>query len=185
MPIRINEGAVDPIKVTFTSPPEVVIDHTNDSIRLGDGTDLVTTTTVGSDIGLDVNIISPIDIEISHTEDSIRIGDGTDLVNVTSDGKLEVSDSKATTPTIYNIISPGTANTEFSQALTTNTKKFTIRNRGKARLQFSFISGESGTNYITVWPGSNYTEVDLDLTSVTIYIMTAKASQTVEILEWV
>jgi hypothetical protein len=36
---------------------EVIVDHTNDSIRLGDGTDFLTSTTVGSDIGLDVNII--------------------------------------------------------------------------------------------------------------------------------
>jgi hypothetical protein len=36
---------------------EVVIDHVDDSIRLGNGTDLVTTTTSGSDVGLDVNVI--------------------------------------------------------------------------------------------------------------------------------
>lgn len=33
---------------------EVVIDHTNDSIRLGDGTNLTTATVSGSKVGLDV-----------------------------------------------------------------------------------------------------------------------------------
>jgi hypothetical protein len=36
---------------------EVVIDHANDSIKLGDGTNLVTTSSVGPDVGLDVNVI--------------------------------------------------------------------------------------------------------------------------------
>lgn len=36
---------------------EVVISHLDDSIRLGDGSNLVTATPVGSDIGLDVNVI--------------------------------------------------------------------------------------------------------------------------------
>jgi hypothetical protein len=37
---------------------EVVISHTDDSIRIGDGGDLVTTTTVGPDVGLDVNLLN-------------------------------------------------------------------------------------------------------------------------------
>jgi len=37
---------------------EVIIDHTNDSIRIGDGTDLVTTSTIGPSVGLDVNVIN-------------------------------------------------------------------------------------------------------------------------------
>lgn len=47
---------------------EVIIDHADDSIRLGDGTDLVTTTTVAGDVGLDVNIINtsiPVDLHLS------------------------------------------------------------------------------------------------------------------------
>jgi hypothetical protein len=37
---------------------EVIIDHSDDSIRIGDGTILFTGTTVGADTGLDVNIIN-------------------------------------------------------------------------------------------------------------------------------
>lgn len=44
---------------------EVVVDHTEDSIALGDGTDLITSTTVGAKIGLDVAVVgqvgSPLD----------------------------------------------------------------------------------------------------------------------------
>ena len=56
--LRVNiEGSL-----TIGDGIEVVIDHANDSIRLGDGTNLTTTTTVGPDVGLDVNIINPIQI---------------------------------------------------------------------------------------------------------------------------
>lgn len=37
---------------------EVIIDHSSDSIRLGDGTNLVTTTSVSGKVGLDVNILN-------------------------------------------------------------------------------------------------------------------------------
>ena len=36
---------------------EVIIDHTEDSIRLGDGTTFITSTTSGGKVGLDVNVI--------------------------------------------------------------------------------------------------------------------------------
>src|SRR5690348_12079499 len=59
---RVYNEADDRIRVdaevTATlGEAEVIISQTDDSIRIGDGTDLVTTTTVGSDVGLDVNIV--------------------------------------------------------------------------------------------------------------------------------
>lgn len=41
----------------ISGPQEIIINHVDDSISIGDGTDLVTTTTVGADVGLDVNVI--------------------------------------------------------------------------------------------------------------------------------
>lgn len=41
---------------------EVIISHTNDSIRLGDGTNFFTSTTIGPKVGLDVAIINPVDV---------------------------------------------------------------------------------------------------------------------------
>jgi len=45
------------ISATIAGAQEVIITHVDDSIRLGDGTNLVTTTTVSGDVGLDVNVI--------------------------------------------------------------------------------------------------------------------------------
>lgn len=54
----------------LTPPPgglEVAISHLDDSIALGDGTNLLTSTTVGSNIGLDVNIINTSAIPVTIT----------------------------------------------------------------------------------------------------------------------
>lgn len=61
------------VTATFTDQ-EVIISHEDDSIRLGDGTDLVTTTPgPGGSIGLDVNIVNPIQTEVSLTGLSLDI----------------------------------------------------------------------------------------------------------------
>lgn len=41
---------------------EVIITHTDDSIRLGDGSNFITSTTIGPKVGLDVNVINDISI---------------------------------------------------------------------------------------------------------------------------
>lgn len=86
-------------------------------------------------------------------------------------------------PNIYNIITPVTANTETSQVLTNGTKQFTIRVRGESELKFSFVATESSTKFITVPKRSSYTVNDINL-SATIYFQVDKPSQVVEILEW-
>jgi len=45
------------ITAVIPGPVEVAIDHVTDSIKLGDGTTLFTSTAVGPDTGLDVNVI--------------------------------------------------------------------------------------------------------------------------------
>ena len=87
------------------------------------------------------------------------------------------------TPTIYNITSSGTANTETSQALTANTKQFTIRARTRADLKIAFTATESGTNFITIPKGTSYTVSGIDFTG-TIYLQSPSTSIPVEILEW-
>ena len=72
---------------------EVVISHTDDSIRLGDGTSLVTSTTVGADVGLDVNLINQ-DLDtrdLDANQDNVAISDGTNTASVTPEGRLNVS----------------------------------------------------------------------------------------------
>lgn len=59
-----------------------------------------------------------------------------------------------------------------------------IRVRGVSSLKLAYVSGQSGSNYITVSPGAVYTAEGLNFTG-TLYFQTTKPSQTVEILEWV
>lgn len=57
MGISIRGGST----VKIAPPAEVVIDHTNDSIRLGDGTDFFTSTNKGGKLGLDIYEIPYVD----------------------------------------------------------------------------------------------------------------------------
>lgn len=87
--------------------------------------------------------------------------------------------SANTTTTIYNIAVP-TADTEVSQALPANTKQFKIRNRGKAKIQLAYTSGQSGTNFITIMPGNVYVN-DNFYQNQTLYFQCPQGSQTIEI----
>ena len=89
----------------------------------------------------------------------------------------------ATTPTIYNLSLP-VANTEYSQALSTNTKRILIRARVGATLRVAFVSGDTLTNYFTMAPRTVYSEENLDLVGVTIYLQSDVAGNVAEILEW-
>lgn len=86
-------------------------------------------------------------------------------------------------PFIYNLSMP-LAGTEYSQALSSGTKKLMIRMRTKARAQIAFAMGASGTLFFTIEPGCVYSEENLDLEGATIYIQSTAASQIAEILEW-
>lgn len=118
----------DSNKVTavIEGPQEVIISHTDDSIRLGDGTNFLTSTTVGSDVGLDVNIIggtlttsnsangntgSPVPVQATQVAGS----DGTNLraIKVSSSGVVSV-DGSATTQPVSGTLSTNTAKTAFN-----------------------------------------------------------------------
>lgn len=85
---------------------------------------------------------------------------------------------------VYNITSPGTANTEFSQVLTGHVKKLIIRVRGLAKLQYTFTALESGTKFITVRAATVQAIDGVDIISGTIYMQVNAISQVVEIEEW-
>lgn len=92
-----------------------------------------------------------------------------------------VTDS-TTTPTIYNV-NATLANTEYSQALSLNTKAIVVRARDMTTLKIAFVSGDTATNYITVPSGCTYNESNLNFSG-TLYVSSSKAAQVVEILEW-
>jgi len=98
-------------------------------------------------------------------------------------GSLSASIAGSTTPKVYNV-SASIASTEYSQALSANTKQFIIQVRGgSAKMRVGFAVGESTTNYITVEYGVSMCQQGLDFGG-TLYFQTNKASQIVEILEW-
>lgn len=167
-------------------------DHTEDSIRLGDGTDYLTSTHVGSDVALDVYITNPtLDMDITHTNDSVRLGDGTNFISSTTVGgvtSLNVNtQGNASSPTIFNVSAP-VAGTEYSQVIPAGTKRFTAKLRsggGGANMQFAYVAGTSGTNYVKVPFGNFYEEANLNtISSITFYFQSDKAAQTLEMIVW-
>jgi len=90
----------------------------------------------------------------------------------------------ATTPNVFNITSPGTVDTEFSQAIPDGTKRFSLRLRGLGTLKFCFSNGDSNVTFITIPPGANYEAQGLNLSSITMYMQTNLASQVVELIAW-
>lgn len=163
--------------------------HTEDSMRLGDGTSFFTSTYIGPSVGLDVNIInSNLEVNIDHANDSIDVY-GTDgatdkQLKTDTDGRLEVIEMYPNTPQIFNISVP-LAGTEVSQALPLGTRKFLLRSRNEAaRIQLGFGVGDSSTNYIQINRGSNYSSPQIEGDAVTLYFQTSQPSTTVELLAW-
>ena len=73
--------------------------------------------------------------------------------------------------------------TEYSLALQANCKEILIRCRETADLQIAFISGDSGTTYLSIPRLTTLNIDDVDLLSSTIYLQSNKAAATAEILE--
>ena len=113
------------------------------------------------------------------------LANGDPDIPVTLDGEVIDVGIVAGTPNILNISLP-TANTEVSQALSTNVKRLEIRARqSNAKLQFAFTITESGTKFITIPAGTTFSIDALDLVGATLYIQSDKAATTVEVLEFI
>lgn len=87
------------------------------------------------------------------------------------------------TAVIYNVTMTS-ANTEYSQALPPNTRKFLIKCRTSFAIKLAFKSGESGTNYLTVPAGMTYWEDQINYATVTLYFQCATAGKVAEIVAW-
>ena len=136
-------------------PTEVIISHLDDSIRLGDGTNFLSSTTVGGKIGLDVSIIN----------DSIDING----VNA---------------PTILNV-SAAVKNTEYSFTIPSSAKTVKFKARGLGKIQYSFTSGTTNINYFTIEKGSYELFENLDLSANrTVYFETDTNTETIEVRIW-
>jgi len=83
----------------------VDLDHTEDSVRLGDGTSFFTSTTVGADLGLDVNIINT-SLVVSATDLDIRdLSFATDSVDVSGSSVSITGDVNVTQGTSPWVVS--------------------------------------------------------------------------------
>lgn len=76
------DDATQTLRTTATAiivgqPIQVDINMFDDSVRLGDGTDFFTSTTIGPKVGLDVNIIGPISTVLSNDTDYGIVGPNT------------------------------------------------------------------------------------------------------------
>lgn len=114
---------------------DVVVSHINDSIRLGNGTDFLTSSTIGPKIGLDVNVINSF---------STIVTDGTDTLAITPSGEALVRDNDANT--ILSAI-----NSKLVDG--TDIGDVTVNNAGGA----AAVNVQDGGNSITV------DAVDLDI----------------------
>lgn len=152
------------------------LDYTTDNVAIKGAT--------GNQLVINTNGSIDANVEVDAADgDNIAISDGVNDLVINPDGSINVNASPLTTPLIVNQVAT-LANTEYSYSFPTGTKKFSLRARGKAKLQLAFVSGNSGTNYITVFSGSKYEEIGLKLTAITAYFQSNKAGETVEILSW-
>jgi len=94
----------------------------------------------------------------------------------------QVGSNTATEPLVTNVTVP-LANTEYSHALNDAVKQIIMRCRGSATIKYCFVSGESGSNYMTL-PRNNTMGLDaIKFTGKVIYFQSDVASVVVEILE--
>jgi len=87
-------------------------------------------------------------------------------------------------PTITNVTMTDAA-TEYSHTFPAGTYKFEIKLRsGSSLLQIAFVSGASGSTYITIPYGASYAESDAKVGGAVIYFQSPDASQVAEIKTW-
>jgi len=91
--------------------------------------------------------------------------------------------SNVGTPTIFNVTATD-KDTEYSQLLPDNTAQFIVRARNRSRLQISYTTGQTSTNYLTIMPGNIYSVESIKLTGKTIYFESSKDNTVVEIVTW-
>jgi hypothetical protein len=117
---------------------------------------------------------------------TIQDDDGDEL-EINPDGSINVNISNiggVATPKIENFITV-LANTEYSYTFPANTKRFSLNARGNAKIQLSYVAGQSNIKFKTVFAGNLYEESSLTVATLTIYFQTNKNGEILEILSWV
>lgn len=199
-------------------------------IRDGAGVAL-TSTLVGADRALDVNLVQAVNVTIQEplsvddsggsltvdnavlsvvgggaeaTAQRVTIAnDSTGILSVDDGGgsltidasSLPLPTSAATaanqqaaamTAAIYNVTMTS-ADTEYSQALPANTRRFSLQCLTNFDVRFAFVTGKVATPtapYALVRAGMNYFEEQLNLASATLYVASPDAAKVAEIIAW-
>ena len=135
----VNTLEINPdgsLNATITNAIDVDISHTTDSIKLGDGTNLVTTSASASKRGLDVNVLNNIDI--SGSVDALFVG-----VNEYTFNEISVA--------------AGATLTIISQLFPTDYKLRKVKGSGENIGVFSLkFSGAGVDKYRTTYTDFNY-----------------------------
>lgn len=86
--------------------------------------------------------------------------------------------------TVANV-AMASANTEYSYAVPAGTHKILMKLRDTGQpFKLAYVSGESGTTYITVPANTSKEILDIRGTGITLYFQSPGASQTMEIEGW-
>jgi len=106
------------------------------------------------------------------------------LVTAVNSATTAVNKQNASTPTVYNLTCTA-ANTEYSQALPANTKRFAVMNQGNNAVttwKMYFASAAAATMN---FPGNvGYTEEMIYLAAQTLYFKSSNAGDVIQILAW-
>jgi len=110
---------------------------------------------------------------------------GTTIIKDTAE-KPTYAVQRATTVAIYNVTMT-LANTEYSQALPANCKKFLIHTRDGTAFRIAFVTGKVATPtepYFTIPANASYNEDGIQPATLTIYFACVSAGKVVEIIAW-
>ena len=108
---------------------------------------------------------------------------GTQINPATEDSLAKLMPTTATKYTVALT----SADTEYSQALPANTKKFRIHLRDYATFRLAYITGKVAAStdpYETIPAGSEKYEDGLNLTALTVYLASPVADKTAEVEAW-
>jgi len=94
-----------------------------------------------------------------------------------------VKSTQNVTKTVYNV-TIATANVEQSLALSAQILGYLIKTRqGSAELKLSHVSGQSGTNYLTIPRKAVHTD-EHPYANLTLYFQSPVAGDVVEVVTW-
>lgn len=108
----------------------------------------------------------------------LSISDGIDLLKGIFPTELVQN------PTVINESAP-LINTEYNFVFPSGVRRYEVSTRNSSKLQYSYISGQTATEYATIYPGKELIATDIKPGSpITLYYRVSKPSEILEIVYW-